>query len=134
MMVYPIFGRLIAYFDLYRLALYIFFLLGKTFWRPNLATTDIVYWKKSRNTLGISQWYFIIIFVQRPKWLFVVRGKWTVLLQDGEVSTEEFKKAVQTNCQGKAFNDMPGAFKAFTDVYFKTIDVDGNYSKSAHGV
>ena len=74
------------------------------------------------------------IFVQRPKWLFVVRGKWTVLLQDGEVSTEEFKKAVQTNCQGKAFNDMPGAFKAFTDVYFKTIDVDGNYSKSAHGV
>merc|ERR1712036_159196 len=31
--------------------------------------------------------------------------------KDGEVSTEEFKKAVQTNCQGKAFNDMPGALR-----------------------
>jgi len=46
--------------------------------------------------------------------------------KDGEVSTEEFKKAVQTHCQGKAFTDMPGAFKAFVDVYFRTIDVDGD--------
>ena len=28
---------------------------------------------------------------------------------------------------GKAFADMPGAFKAFIDQYFKSIDVDGNY-------
>merc|ERR1712121_125671 len=46
--------------------------------------------------------------------------------KDGEVDTEEFKKAVQANCHGKAFSDMPGAFKAFVDVYFKTIDVDGD--------
>ena len=42
---------------------------------------------------------------------------------------EEFKKAVQTNCQGKAFADMPSAFKAFVDTYFRTIDVDGTSSK-----
>jgi len=47
-------------------------------------------------------------------------------LQDGEVDAEEFRKAIQTNCVGKAFSDMPGAFKAFVDVYFKTIDVDGD--------
>jgi len=50
-------------------------------------------------------------------------------LQDNEVSAEEFKKAVQTNCQGKAFADMPSAFKAFVDTYFRTIDVDGTSSK-----
>ena len=41
------------------------------------------------------------------------------------MSGEEFKKAIQTHCQGKQFADMPGAFKAFVDVYFRTIDVDG---------
>jgi len=46
--------------------------------------------------------------------------------KDGEVSADEFKKAIQANCVGKAFGDMPGAFKAFVDVYFKTIDVDGD--------
>jgi len=46
--------------------------------------------------------------------------------KDGEVDAEEFRKAIQTNCVGKAFSDMPGAFKAFVDVYFKTIDVDGD--------
>merc|ERR1711862_201748 len=46
--------------------------------------------------------------------------------KDNEVGAEEFKKAVQTNCQGKAFADMPAAFKAFVDTYFRTIDVDGD--------
>merc|ERR1711976_1123505 len=46
--------------------------------------------------------------------------------KDGEVSAEEFKKAVQTNCQGKMFADMPAAFKAFVETYFRTIDVDGD--------
>ena len=27
----------------------------------------------------------------------------------------------------KTFAEMPGAFKAFIDQYFKSIDVDGNY-------
>jgi Ca2+-binding EF-hand superfamily protein len=48
--------------------------------------------------------------------------------KDGEVSAEEFKKAIQTNCVGKSYNDFPGALKAFVDVFFRTIDVDGDGS------
>merc|ERR1712025_1561107 len=60
------------------------------------------------------------------------KGEWNEFAEladfnkDNEVSAEEFKKAVQTNCQGKAFADMPAAFKAFVDTYFRTIDVDGD--------
>merc|ERR1712113_66977 len=60
------------------------------------------------------------------------KGDWNEIAEladfnkDGEVSGEEFKKAIQTHCQGKQFADMPGAFKAFVDVYFRTIDVDGD--------
>ena len=46
-------------------------------------------------------------------------------MQDGEVSADEFKKAIQTNCVGKPYADFPAAFKAFIDGFFKTIDVDG---------
>ena len=49
-------------------------------------------------------------------------------MQDGEVDAKEFADAVKKNCMNKAFADMPGAFKAFIDQYFKSIDVDGNYS------
>merc|ERR1712121_84174 len=45
--------------------------------------------------------------------------------KDGEVTVEEFKKAVQGNCKGKAYNDFPVAFKAFIANQFKTIDVNG---------
>ena len=47
-------------------------------------------------------------------------------LQDGEVSGQEFMKAIQNNCMGKSYADLPKAFKAFIDGYFKTVDVDGN--------
>jgi len=48
--------------------------------------------------------------------------------KDGEVSVEEFKKAIQSNCTGKAYKDFPAAFKTFIDGYFRTVDVDGDGS------
>merc|ERR1712062_210793 len=48
--------------------------------------------------------------------------------KDGEVSTEEFMKAVKGNCQGKPYADFPSAFKQFIDGFFRTIDVDGDGS------
>jgi len=48
--------------------------------------------------------------------------------KDGEVTTEEFKKAIQANCVGKKYADFPSAFKSFIDGFFKTIDVDGDGS------
>ena len=47
--------------------------------------------------------------------------------QDGEVDAKEFSDAVQKNCMNKSFAEMPAAFKAFIDQYFKSIDVDGNF-------
>merc|ERR1712154_550341 len=46
--------------------------------------------------------------------------------KDGEVSTDEFKKAIKDNCTGKKFAEFPGAFRQFIDGFFKTIDVDGD--------
>merc|ERR1712212_45977 len=46
--------------------------------------------------------------------------------KDGEVTVEEFKKAVQTHCQGKQYADFPNAFKTFIGNQFKTIDVNGD--------
>jgi len=48
--------------------------------------------------------------------------------KDGEVTTAEFKKAIQANCVGKAYSEFPGAFKSFIDGFFKTIDIDGDGS------
>merc|ERR1712156_918802 len=48
--------------------------------------------------------------------------------KDGEVSTDEFMKAIQTNCVGKSFNDFPNAFKTFISGAFQAIDVDGDGS------
>merc|ERR1711976_230734 len=48
--------------------------------------------------------------------------------KDGEISTEEFMKAIQTNCVGKSFNDFPNAFKIFISGAFQAIDVDGDGS------
>lgn len=58
------------------------------------------------------------------------------MLQDGEVSADEFKKAIQTNCVGKSYADFPGALKSFVDTIFRSIDVDGNFLpwKNLHGV
>lgn len=46
--------------------------------------------------------------------------------KDGEVTTDEFKKALQNHCVGKSYNDFPAAFKAFIDGFFRTVDVDGD--------
>merc|ERR1712036_196231 len=46
--------------------------------------------------------------------------------KDGEVSSEEFKKGIELSCKGKAFNDLPAAFKFFIGAQFRTIDVDGD--------
>jgi len=48
--------------------------------------------------------------------------------KDGEVSTEEFTKGIEMSCKGKAFADLPTAFKFFIDAQFRTIDVDGDGS------
>lgn len=48
--------------------------------------------------------------------------------KDGEVSAEEFKKGIELSCKGKAFADLPAAFKFFIDAQFRTIDVDGDGS------
>lgn len=49
--------------------------------------------------------------------------------QDGEVTIEEFKKAVQNVCVGKAFNTFPSAFKSFIANQFKTVDINGMFQK-----
>jgi len=46
--------------------------------------------------------------------------------KDGEVSDDEFKQAVQKNCNGKPYAEFPEAFKCFIATQFKTIDVNGD--------
>merc|ERR1712180_584916 len=46
--------------------------------------------------------------------------------KDGEVSTDECKKAIKDNCMGKKYADMPAAFRQCIEGFFKTIDVDGD--------
>ena len=45
--------------------------------------------------------------------------------KNGEVDTEEFMGGVETACKGKAYEDLPEAFKFFIEAQFRTIDVDG---------
>jgi len=62
----------------------------------------------------------------------VMANLWTEIAEladfdkDGEVTVDEFKKAVQTHCQGKPYADFPNAFKTFIGNQFKTIDVNGD--------
>jgi hypothetical protein len=46
-------------------------------------------------------------------------------VQNGEVDTDEFLRGVETACKGKAYHDLPAAFKFFIEAQFRTIDVDG---------
>jgi len=48
--------------------------------------------------------------------------------KDGEVTSEEFIKGIEMSCKGKAFADLPSAFRFFIDSQFRTIDVDGDGS------
>ena len=54
-----------------------------------------------------------------------VTSVYVVSSQDGEVTVDEFKKAIQNNCTGKAYGDFPKAFKAFIEGLFRTVDIDG---------
>ncbi|KAM0736728.1 Sarcoplasmic calcium-binding protein 1 [Formica fusca] len=44
--------------------------------------------------------------------------------KDGVVTTEEFKKAVQSSCVGRSYNDFPQAMKMFIDSHFKILDMN----------
>lgn len=47
--------------------------------------------------------------------------------QDGEVSTEEFKKAICDVCVGKSYDQFPPGFKTFITNQYKSVDIDGNF-------
>ncbi|XP_077267718.1 sarcoplasmic calcium-binding protein 1 isoform X1 [Temnothorax americanus] len=44
--------------------------------------------------------------------------------KDGVVTIEEFKKAVQSSCVGRSYNDFPQAMKMFIDTHFKILDMN----------
>ncbi|GAB1865376.1 Sarcoplasmic calcium-binding protein 1 isoform X1 [Camponotus japonicus] len=44
--------------------------------------------------------------------------------KDGLVTTEEFKKAVQSSCVGRSYGDFPQAMKMFIDTHFKILDIN----------
>jgi len=46
--------------------------------------------------------------------------------KDGEVTTEEFIKAIRTTSMGKPFDGLPACLKTFIGAMFKTIDIDGD--------
>lgn len=48
-----------------------------------------------------------------------------IFRKDGEVSDEEFKKALQKVCLGKSFAQFPAGFKAFISNQYCSVDVDG---------
>ncbi|XP_042889300.1 sarcoplasmic calcium-binding protein, alpha-B and -A chains isoform X3 [Penaeus japonicus] len=62
----------------------------------------------------------------------IMRNLWNEIAEladfnkDGEVTVDEFKQAVQTNCSGKVYDTFPTAFKTFIANQFKTIDVNGD--------
>ena len=45
--------------------------------------------------------------------------------QDGDVSSEEFIKAVQKTCVGKPFDEFPPGFKVFITNQYNSVDCDG---------
>merc|ERR1712158_357456 len=46
--------------------------------------------------------------------------------KDGEVTTEEFIKAIRTTALGKGYDGLPACLKTFIGAMFKTIDIDGD--------
>lgn len=48
--------------------------------------------------------------------------------KDGQVSIEEFQKAVKNVCIGKKLEAFPASMRALIDEQFKTVDVDGDGS------
>ncbi|MCL4142172.1 UNVERIFIED_CONTAM: hypothetical protein GTU68_013859, partial [Idotea baltica] len=62
----------------------------------------------------------------------IMRNLWNEIAEladfnkDGQVTTEEFRQAIQKTCSGKTFAEFPAAFKTFIGNTFKTIDVNGD--------
>merc|ERR1712117_494695 len=46
--------------------------------------------------------------------------------KDREVSTEEFRCALKRACVGRAFPDLPEAFRAYVNSAYRTIDINGD--------
>jgi len=46
--------------------------------------------------------------------------------KDGEVTTDEFIKAIRTTALGKGYDGLPACLKTFIGAMFKTIDIDGD--------
>ncbi|XP_050727684.1 sarcoplasmic calcium-binding protein isoform X1 [Eriocheir sinensis] len=46
--------------------------------------------------------------------------------KDGQVTVDEFKKAVQNLCLGKTFEGFPPCFKTVISRLFRTIDINGD--------
>ncbi|XP_068219080.1 uncharacterized protein Scp1 isoform X1 [Palaemon carinicauda] len=46
--------------------------------------------------------------------------------KNGEVTVDEFRKAVQNVCVGKKYDDFPACFKTVITNFFKTVDVNGD--------
>lgn len=46
------------------------------------------------------------------------------LLQDGKITVDEFKIAVQQCCFGRRYEDFPQAMKMFIDSNFKMLDLN----------
>lgn len=45
-------------------------------------------------------------------------------MQDGKITTDEFKLAVQQCCMGRRYEDFPQAMKLFIDSNFKMVDLN----------
>jgi len=48
--------------------------------------------------------------------------------KDGEVTTDEFIKAIRSTSLGKLYDALPACLKTFIGCMFKTIDIDGDGS------
>ncbi|MCI2449243.1 EF-hand domain-containing protein, partial [Listeria monocytogenes] len=46
--------------------------------------------------------------------------------KDGEVTVDEFKKAVQNLCVGKKYDEFPSCFKTVISRLFRTVDINGD--------
>lgn len=79
---------------------------------------------------------FIIPSIIRP--MFWKKVFFALLQQDGIVTVEEFKKAVQQSCVGRSYRDFPQAMKMFIDSHFKLVDINGEprsiYVKSTFAI
>ncbi|KAL3273832.1 hypothetical protein HHI36_015259 [Cryptolaemus montrouzieri] len=54
------------------------------------------------------------------------------LLQDGMITVDEFKQAVQQCCLGRRYEDFPQSMKMFIDTNFKMIDLNDDGIIEAH--